>query len=171
SFLAGVMLSAILAAIMSTAASQLLVASSGISEDFYKAIIRKNAGQKETLWVGRFAVLAIASVAFVFSLNPESSVFKVVSFAWAGLGATFGPVILLSLFWKRMTAKGALAGLVSGGATVLIWKMCASWGGIFSLYEIVPGFVISALFILIVSLCDKKPDPALIRKFENIPGL
>ena len=171
SFLAGVMLSAILAAIMSTAASQLLVASSGISEDFYKAIIRKKASAKETLWVGRIAVLLIASVAFLFSLNPNSSIFKVVSFAWAGLGATFGPVILLSLFWKRMTAKGALAGLVSGGFTVIIWKQLASFGGIFSLYEIIPGFLVSVLLIVVVSLLDRKPSAELLKKFDNIPGL
>ena len=168
SFLAGIMMSAILAAIMSTAASQLLVASSGISEDFYKALFRKNASAKETLWVGRISVLLISCAAYLFSLNPESSIFKVVSFAWAGLGATFGPVILLSLFWRRTTAKGAFAGIIVGGVSVLIWKNLAHLGGVFALYEIIPGFILSVLSIWIVSLIDKEPPGDVTDLFDRM---
>jgi sodium/proline symporter len=168
SFLAGVMMSAILAAIMSTAASQLLVASSGISEDFYKALIRKNASAKETLWVGRISVLLISFAAYLFSLKPDSSIFKVVSFAWAGLGATFGPVILLSLFWRRATAKGAFAGIIVGGVSVLVWKNLAPLGGLFTLYEIVPGFILSVLSIIIVSLIDKEPPREVTDMFDKM---
>ena len=167
-FLAGVMLSAILAAIMSTADSQLLVAASSISEDFYKAIFKKDAGQNELIWAGRVAVIVIAIVAYSISLNPDSSVFKVVSFAWAGLGATFGPVILASLFWRRATANGALAGVIAGGVTVLVWKNLSSLGGIFSLYEIVPAFALSLLAIVVVSLIDKEPSSEITDMFDRV---
>ena len=167
-FLAGVMLSAILAAIMSTADSQLLVAASTISEDFYKAIFKKEAGQKELVWSGRAAVIAIAIVAYSISLNPNSSVFKVVSFAWAGLGATFGPIVIMALFWRRTTGKGALAGVLVGGITVLVWKNLSSLGGIFTLYEIVPAFILSLAAIIIVSLVDNEPSKEITDLFDKV---
>ncbi|HOP29852.1 MAG TPA: sodium/proline symporter PutP [Spirochaetota bacterium] len=167
-FLAGIMLSAILAAIMSTADSQLLVAASSISEDFYKAIFKKEAGQKELVWAGRAAVIIISIVAYSISLNPNSSVFKVVSFAWAGLGATFGPIIIMALFWRRTTGKGALAGVLAGGITVLVWKNLSSLGGIFTLYEIVPAFILSMAAIIIVSLLDEEPSKEITDLFDKV---
>jgi sodium/proline symporter len=168
SFLAGVMLSAILAAIMSTAASQLLVAASGLTGDFYKAFLHKKASSKAMVRAGRFSVMLISLIAFIIALKPDSSIFKVVSFAWAGLGSTFGPVILCSLFWKRTTALGALAGIFAGGVTVILWKYFASLGGIFNLYEIVPGFFVSIACIIIVSLVSKAPSRVITDKFEEV---
>lgn len=146
---AGIALAAILAAIMSTADSQLLVASSAITEDFYKQLIRPQASSKETLWVGRAAVALVAIVAVAFALDPQSKVLDLVAYAWAGFGAAFGPVILMSLYWRDMDRNGALAGIITGGVTVLIWKPLQ--GGIFAVYEILPGFLFSAIAILIVS--------------------
>ncbi|MBN1466377.1 sodium/proline symporter PutP [candidate division KSB1 bacterium] len=154
--IAGFFLSAILAAIMSTADSQLLVASSAISEDFYHAFVHKNASQPELVWMSRAMVLLISAIAFVLALRPDSSVLDLVSYAWAGFGAAFGPVVLLSLFWKRMTGKGALAGIIVGGVTVLIWKQLS--GGIFELYEIVPGFLLSCAAIVIFSYAEGRPE-------------
>ncbi len=163
---AGVLLAAILAAIMSTADSQLLVTSSAITQDFYKVLLRKNAGARELLWVGRLAVVLVAAAAFVIALDPDSSVLGLVAYAWAGFGAAFGPLILISLFWKRMTRNGAIAGIVAGGATVLIWKRLS--GGIFDLYEIVPGFALSMAVIFLVSLLDSPPDAEIVAEFESV---
>ncbi len=147
--IAGICLAGILAAVMSTADSQLLVASSAVSEDFYKGLLRKNAGQGELLWVGRLAVIVIAIVAFLFAMNPESKVLDLVAYAWAGFGAAFGPAIVLSLYWPGMQRLGALAGILVGGLTVILWKQQS--GGLFDLYEIVPGVVLSLLAIVLVS--------------------
>ncbi|MBN1481512.1 sodium/proline symporter PutP [candidate division KSB1 bacterium] len=154
--IAGFLLAAILAAIMSTADSQLLVASSAVTEDFYHTFIRKKASQAELVWVSRGTVIVIAIVAFLIALDPDSSVLDLVAYAWAGFGATFGPIILLSLFWKRMTANGALAGIIVGGLTVLVWKQLS--GGIFELYEIVPGFILSLAAIMIFSCKGQVPE-------------
>jgi len=153
---AGFLLAAILAAIMSTADSQLLVASSAMTEDFYHVFLHKKASQTELVWVSRGSVIFIAIVAFIIALNPQSSVLDLVSYAWAGFGAAFGPIILLSLFWKRMTGAGALAGIIVGGLTVLIWKQLS--GGLFDLYEIVPGFLFSAAAVFFVSLISRKSE-------------
>jgi sodium/proline symporter len=147
--LAGLCLAGILAAIMSTAAAQLLVASSAFAQDFYKGLFRSDPGRAELLWVGRGAVLGIALLAYLLALNPENKVLDLVAWAWAGFGAAFGPAIVLSLYWPRMTRNGALAGMLAGGATVILWKQGS--GGIFALYEMVPGVVLSALAIWIVS--------------------
>ncbi len=163
---AGILLSAILAAIMSTADSQLLVTASAISEDFYRALFRPKASDKELVWVSRLTVIGVAVIAFIFALNPESSVLDLVSYAWAGFGAAFGPAILFSLFWKRMTRNGALAGMVVGGITVLIWKQLQ--GGIFTLYEIVPGFILSALAIILFSLIDQAPSVEMQEEFDRV---
>jgi sodium/proline symporter len=111
-------------------------------------------------------VVLIAVLAFLLALDPERMVLDLVAYAWAGFGAAFGPALILSLHWKRMTAKGALAGILSGGLTVAVWKELQ--GGVFDLYEIVPGFGISFVFILIVSLLDKAPDPEISREFDNV---
>lgn len=140
---AGVCLAGILAAVMSTADSQLLVASSAVSEDLYKGLMRRAAGPAELLWVGRLAVVAIALFAFMLASNPDSRVLDLVAYAWAGFGAAFGPVIMLSLYWPGMSRGGAIAGILAGGITVIAWKQLS--GGIFDLYEIVPGVVLSIL--------------------------
>ena len=167
-FIGGIFLCAILAASMSTADSQLLAASSAVSQDIYKGIINKNADEKTVLNISRFVVFFIALVALFLSLNPASSIFGLVSYAWAGFGATFGPLVLLALYWRGMTAKGAIAGLITGFISVVLWhNVPASVHPIFGLYEIVPGFVICLLFSLIVSLCDKNKDKEMLAEFDN----
>ncbi|WP_370931396.1 sodium/proline symporter PutP [Bartonella sp. DGB1] len=160
-WMAGVILSAILAAVMSTLSSQLLICSSSLTQDFYKNFLRPSACQKELVLVSRFMVLMVAMIACILALNPNNSILSLVSYAWAGLGASFGPVILLSLTWKKMTRNGALAGMIVGAATVVIWKSFA-WLG---LYELIPAFIISILAIVIVSLLEKNPDPQLEKIF------
>ncbi len=147
--LAGICLSGILAAIMSTASAQLLVASSAFAQDFYKGLFRRDPGRLELLWIGRGAVLGIALLAYLLALNPDNKVLDLVAWAWAGFGAAFGPAIVLSLYWPRMTRNGALAGIVVGGLTVILWKQGS--GGIFALYEMVPGVLFSTLAIWAVS--------------------
>ena len=164
--LAGVLLSAILAAVMSTADSQLLVTASAVSNDFYKPLLRPQASDKELMWVSRGAVIAVSVLAYLLALDPTSSVMGLVSYAWAGFGAAFGPVILLSLFWKRMTLKGAIAGMVSGGAVVLLWEnlpVCKATG----LYSLIPGFFLALALVLVVSLCDKAPGREVTDLFER----
>jgi len=157
SMIAGCLLAAVLAAIMSTADSQLLVASSTFTEDIYRFFFRKKAGQKELIWIGRLSVIAIAVIAFFIAMNPEATVLDLVAYAWAGFGAAFGPVILLSLFWKGVRERGVIAGIVTGGITVIIWKHLQ--GGWFDLYEILPGFLLSGIAVVVFSATktiDKK---------------
>lgn len=146
---AGICLSGILAAVMSTADSQLLVASSAVAEDLYKGLFRRDARPRELLWVGRLAVVVIAVAAFLLAADPGAKVLDLVAYAWAGFGAAFGPAILVSLHWQGMTRAGALAGILTGGVTVIAWKQLS--GGLFDLYEIVPGFLLSLAAILLVS--------------------
>lgn len=167
-WVAGVVLAAILAAVMSTLSCQLLVCSSTLTEDIYKAFIRKNASQSELVWVGRLMVLAISVLAIVLAMNPASKVLGLVAYAWAGFGAAFGPLIILSLFWKRMTLNGALVGMIVGAVTVIAWK---NYMGHLGLYEIVPGFILSFLSIVIVSLMDKNPEQDVIERFESSQDL
>ncbi len=166
--IAGVLLSAILAAVMSTADSQLLVTASAIAEDFYKPFFKKDATDGELVWVSRITVIIVAIIAFIFAINPESTVFGLVSYAWAGFGAAFGPTIILSLFWKRMTRNGALAGIISGGLTALIWMPLK--GGLFDLYEIVPGFIVSLIAIVVFSRIGKAPTDEMITEFDSVNG-
>lgn len=163
-WVAGILLSAILAAIMSTLSCQLLVCSSALTEDFYKGFLRKNAGQKELVWIGRLAVLAVSVLAIALASNPDSKVLGLVSYAWAGFGAAFGPVILFSLGWKRMTRNGALAGMLVGAVTVVVWKQFA-WLGI---YEIIPGFLFASLAIVIFSLFSAPPTRAMQERFDAV---
>ena len=144
-----------MAAVMSTASAQLLVASSAFTQDFYGSIFRQGASATELLWVGRLSVLVIAALAFFIALNPDSTVLNLVAWAWAGFGAAFGPAIILSLYDRRTTRNGALAGILVGGLTVILWKQGAGLGGIFALYELVPGFVLSMLAIVVVSRLDR----------------
>ncbi|ETX10586.1 proline:sodium symporter [Marinomonas ushuaiensis DSM 15871] len=162
---AGILLAAILAAIMSTADSQLLVSSSALAEDFYKQLFNKNATQKQIVNIGRFAVVAISVIALLLALNPESSVLGLVSYAWAGFGAAFGPAILLSLFWRNMNRNGALAGIIIGGVTVVVWKQLS--GGLFDLYEILPGFLFSTIAIIVVSLATGAPEDSVTESFDE----
>ena len=164
--MAGVLLAAILAAIMSTADSQLLVSSSALTEDIYKVWIRPKASQSELVWVSRCTVILVALLAAIIAWDPGNSVLGLVAYAWGGFGATFGPIVILSLFWRRMTARGALAGILAGGVTVLVWKHLQ--GGLFDVYEIVPGFLLSILAIVIVSLLDTMPKPQVLATFDSI---
>ncbi|WP_213715891.1 sodium/proline symporter PutP [Cedecea lapagei] len=162
-WIAGVLLSAILAAVMSTLSCQLLVCSSAITEDLYKAFLRKGASQKELVWVGRMMVLVVALVAIALAANPENRVLGLVSYAWAGFGAAFGPVVLFSVMWSRMTRNGALVGMIVGAATVLVWKQFG-WLG---LYEIIPGFAFASLAIVAVSLLGKAPSTSMQKRFAE----
>ncbi|WP_085505285.1 sodium/proline symporter PutP [Thalassobacillus devorans] len=164
--IAGILLAAILSAIMSTIDSQLLVSSSALAEDFYKAIFRKQATERELVWVGRIAVAGIALIAVMLAQNPDSTVLELVSYAWAGFGAAFGPIIILSLFWKGITRNGALAGMIVGAVTVVVWADFLS-GGIFDLYEIVPGFILNLIVAILVSLAGPKPSKEIIASFEE----
>ncbi|MEZ5500671.1 MAG: sodium/proline symporter PutP [Steroidobacteraceae bacterium] len=155
--IAGVCLAGVMAAIMSTASAQLLVASSAFAEDIYKGLLRQAAQPRELLWVGRGAVLGIAIIAYLIGLDPTSRVLELVGWAWAGFGAAFGPAILLSLYWQGMTRRGALAGIVVGGLTVILWKQ--GHGELFALYELVPGFLLSMLAIVLVSRLDGPQRP------------
>lgn len=163
-FIAGIFLCAILAAAMSTADSQLLVASSAFSHDIYKGLIKKNASTKEILNVSRIAVLVISVIGFVMAWDENSSIFSLVSYAWAGFGATFGPLVLLALFWRGATAKGATAGLIVGGVTVILWHNLQ--GGIFAVYEILPAFILCLVVTVVVSLLDKNKDPQMLAEFD-----
>jgi sodium/proline symporter len=160
--IAGILLAAILAAIMSTVDSQLLVCSSSLAEDIYPLVAKKSLNSEQRLQVGRVAVVVLALMATLLTINPDSKVLDVVSYAWAGLGASLGPAILISLYWRKMTARGALAGVFVGGATVIIWPQFE--GGIFELYSLVPGFGISALAVIVGSLIDNSEDQASIHK-------
>ncbi|MDF2685768.1 MAG: sodium/proline symporter [Clostridia bacterium] len=170
--IAGVMLCGILAAQMSTSDSQLLVSSSAISQNFFKGLIKPKATDKQVMWVARITIIAVAILAFIIALNPNGSIFKIVSFAWAGFGATFGPLILFSLYWKRTNLPGAITGMVSGGITVLVWKLLLSnLGGIFSIYELLPAFIVSCLSIFIVSMLTKEPEASIIKDFDDYKEL
>ena len=163
-FIAGLFLCAILAASMSTADSQLLSASSAVSLDIYKGLINKDADEKTVMNVSRITVLVMAAIAFVLSLNPASSIFGLVSYAWAGFGSTFGPLVILALFWRGMTNKGAIAGLIAGGVTVVLWHNLKD--GIFNVYEILPGFIACLVFAVAVSLLDRNKNPEMLAEFD-----
>lgn len=163
-FVAGLILSAVLAAIMSTASSQLLVAASAFSQDFYKTIIHKTTNQKELVWVSRASVMTIAVIAVLLGMNPDNLILDMVAYAWAGFGASFGPALLAALFWRRTTSRGAIAGIVVGGITVIVWKQFLFWG----LYEIIPGFIFSLLSIYVVSILDKVPSKEVTDIFDSV---
>ena len=168
-WIAGVITAAILSAIMSTIDSQLLVSSSVISEDFYRVFIRPDASEKELLRVSRAAVIVIALLALFIASDRESRVLDLVSYAWAGFGAAFGPVILFSLFWRKMTAVAAIAGMIGGALTVVVWSNLS--GGLFDLYEIVPGFVLASSIIVVVSTLRPAMDEQVLNDFKEVEAL
>lgn len=167
--IAAVLLSAVLAAIMSTADSQLLVAASAFSNDVYKSVLRQKAGEKECVWVNRVTILVVSVIAVLIALDPESSIFELVSYAWAGFGASFGPLVLFSLYSKKLSLKGAAASMVTGAVTTVIFKYGLSrLGGFWSIYELVPGFVLASIVLWTVSALDRKKNPKLAEDFDRM---
>lgn len=177
-FIAGIFLCGILAAIMSTADSQLLVTASAVSEDIYKGVIKKDADDKKVLRVSRITVVVVAVLAYIIAWDPDSSIMGLVSNAWAGFGSAFGPLVILSLFWKRTNLPGAVAGIVSGGLTVIIWDYLplavtadgvrTNLGASTGIYSLLIGFFVSLVCIVVVSLCTKAPDESIIREFNEV---
>ena len=165
-WVSGMLLAAVLAAIMSTLSCQLLVCASALTQDLYKAFLRRDAGQRELVWFGRAMVLAVTVIAILIAQDPDSRVLRMVSYAWAGFGSAFGPLVLLSLVWPRMTRNGALAGMVVGAVTVLVWQHY-QW---FKLYEMVPGFGLATLAIVVVSLMDKPPSARQLEVHQEVDG-
>ena len=164
----GFLISAILAAIMSTISSQLLVTSSSLTEDIYKSFVKRTATDKELVFFGRLSVLIVAIIALFLSWEKNSTILNLVGYAWAGFGASFGPLILLSLFWKRMNRWGALAGIIGGAVTVIAWSF---FGLSDTLYEIIPGFGVSLLAIILVSLLTAKPKEDIEGQFDEFKEL
>ncbi len=167
--LGGVVLSGILASTMSTADSQLLTAASGISEDIAKGVFGIKLSSKKSMIIARCTVILISIIAIILALNENSSVFRIVSFAWAGFGASFGPVILLALFWKRSNKYGAIAGMIAGAVMIFVWKfVIANLGGIFAIYELLPAFVIGLVVNVIVSLLTKAPEKEVTDVYDEV---
>lgn len=172
-FIGGLFLCGILAAIMSTADSQLLVTASAVSEDLYHQVLNPKADSKKVLNVSRITVLAVAVIAYIIALDPNSSIMGLVSNAWAGFGAAFGPLVVLSLYWKRTNLPGAIAGIVSGALTVLVWDYIPLAGGqtlgnATGLYSLAVGFIISLVLIVVVSLATKAPGEEIMKEFEDV---
>lgn len=168
----GIFLCGILAAIMSTADSQLLVSASSVAEDIYKGILKKDADDKKVLRVSRITVLVIAVLAYIIALDPNSSIMGLVSNAWSGLGSAFGPIVVLSLFWKRTNFQGAVAGIVTGALTVIVWDYIPLVGGqtlgaATGLYSLLVGFALSLVAIVVVSLLTPPPTEEMLQEFED----
>ncbi len=159
---------AILAAIMSTADSQLLVVASSVSSDILPKFTKKEVGQKSLVWISRIAIIVVSIVACIIALDENSSIMGLVSYAWAGFGAAFGPCVILSLYWKRFTYKGAIAGMVAGGLTVILWE---TFGSPLGLYSIVPGFLLALILCIGVSLADKAPSKEVIDQFDKAQAM
>lgn len=171
-FIAGIILSGILAATMSTSDSQLLIASSCVSKDLFQGLFKKEVSEKHVLLISRITTIVIALVGIIIAMDENSSVFGLVENAWAGFGGAFGPLMLFSLFWKRTNLKGAAAGMLSGGIIALLWPFTlAKLGGIFEIYCLLPAFVISSLLIVIVSLCTEEPDDVIKQEFDKAKQL
>ena len=165
----GIILSGILASTMSTADSQLLAAASSVSQDIMQRTLKIRLSQKQSMICARVSVIVISIIAIFLALDPTSSVFRIVSFAWAGFGATFGPIMLFSLFWKRTNKWGALAGMISGGVMIFLWKFLISgFGGIFAIYELLPAFIISSVCIVVVSLLTSAPEKEVVENFDVV---
>lgn len=164
---AGFVMAGILAATISSSDSYLLIAASAVSKSIYHGILRKDADDKKVLWMTRITLLVISVFAMIIALDENSIIFKVVSFAWAGFGATFGPIMLFSLFWKRVTRSGAIAGMLSGGIMVFVWYyLIKPIGGVFGIYELLPAFLVSCIAIVITSLMSSKPSAEIEREFD-----
>ncbi|WP_269409906.1 sodium/proline symporter PutP [Lentibacillus daqui] len=164
-FIAGILLAAVLAAIMSTISSQLIVTSSALIEDLYKAVIKKDDDDKKYVLYGRIAILIVSLVAMYFAWEKNSTILDLVSFAWAGFGAAFGPTILLSLYWRKINSIGALSGMVVGAVTVMVWGNIDALSG--TLYEIVPGFILNLIVTMLVSTLTHKPNQAIDKEFDE----
>lgn len=180
-WIAGIVLSAVLAAVMSTLSCQLLVASSALTEDLYKGFLRKDAGEQELVWIGRTMVFAVAAIAIYIAHDPNSKVLDLVSYAWAGFAAAFGPIIIFSVFWRRTTRNGALVGMITGALTVIIFPKIKAWVAasqgvsvdailakmpLLGLYEIIPGFLLACIMIVVVSLMGK-PSKTMKANFDD----
>ena len=167
--LAGFVMAGILAATISSSDSYLLIAASAFAKNVFQGVVKKNATDKQVMWVTRITLLVLALIGIVIALDENSVIFTIVSFAWAGFGATFGPLVLFSLFWKRTTRAGAIAGMVSGAGMVFLWKMVISkLGGVFAIYELLPAFIFSAVCIVVVSLLTRKPSDEILEDFEAV---
>ena len=167
--LAGLVMAGILAATISSSDSYLLIAASAFAKNIYQGIVKKDASDKQVMTMSRIALLAIAVIAVFIALDENSVIFKIVSFAWAGFGATFGPLMLFSLFWKRINRAGAIAGMVGGAAMVFIWKLVISTlGGVFAIYELLPAFIFSSICIVVVSLLTAPPSKEIEEDFEAV---
>jgi sodium/proline symporter len=167
--LAGLAMAGILAATISSSDSYLLIAASAVSKNLYEGILKKDADDKSVMRVSRIVLVLISVVGVIIAWNEKSVIFKIVSFAWAGFGATFGPIMLLSLFWRRTTRSGAIAGMISGGGMVFLWKLLLKpMGGVFGIYELLPAFVVSCLVIVVVSLLTPMPDDDILAEFDAV---
>ena len=170
--IAGFIIAGILASIMSTADSQMLAASSSVSENLVKRFVWKNMNSKTQMWLARGTMLAIAIVAAILAWDSNSSVFRIVSFAWAGFGAAFGPVIIFALFWRRTNKWGAFAGIVTGGSVVFIWKyLIRPIGGAWDIYELLPAFILAAVAIVVVSLLTSEPEKDVTDTFDSVKAV
>ena len=159
----------ILAATISSSDSYLLIASSAVAKNIYQGIFKKDATDKQVMRITRITLLSIALIAIVIALDEKSVIFNIVSFAWAGFGATFGPIMLFSLFWKRTNRSGAIAGMVGGATMVFLWKLVISkLGGVFGIYELLPAFIFSAICIVVVSLCTAPPSKEIEEDFDSV---
>ncbi|EMI9089479.1 TPA: sodium/proline symporter PutP [Bacillus thuringiensis] len=168
-YITGFLLSAILASIMSSISSQLLVISSAVTEDFYKTFFRRNASDKELVFIGRLSVLVVAMIAVVLAYHPSDTILTLVGYAWAGFGSAFGPAILLSLYWKRTNKWGVLAGMIVGAVVVITWVQIPILKA--TMYEMVPGFFCSLLAVIVVSLLTKEPVKAIHREFNEMEAV
>ncbi len=167
--LAGFTMAGILAATISSSDSYLLIAASAVAKNIYQGVAKKDATDKQVMRISRITLLVIAVIAAIIAMDENSVIFKVVSFAWAGFGATFGPIMLFSLFWKRVNRAGAIAGMVSGAGMVFLWKLVISkLGGVFAIYELLPAFLFSCIVIVVVSLLTAPPSQEIIEDFESI---
>ena len=159
----------ILAATISSSDSYLLIAASAFAKNIFQGVCKKNASDKQVMWVSRITLLVLALIGILIALDENSVIFQIVSFAWAGFGATFGPLMLFSLFWKRINKAGAIAGMVSGAGMVFLWKLVISkLGGVFAIYELLPAFVFSCICIVAVSLLTKAPSQDILDDFEAV---
>ena len=169
--LAGIVMAGILAATISSADSYLLIAASAASKNLFEGIFKQGADDKSVMKVSRLMLLAISLIGCLIAWDEKSVIFDIVSFAWAGFGATFGPIIILSLFWRRTNRAGAVAGMLSGGIMVFVWKLLIRpAGGIFGIYELLPAFLISLAVIVVVSLITPKPSTEMIETFDSVAG-
>ena len=167
--LAGFACAGVLAAAISSSDSYLLISASAVSQNLYRGVFKKDATEKQVMWCSRITLVIITIVAMAIAWNSNSTIFGITSFAWAGFGAAFGPLMLLSLFWKRTTYQGAIAGMVAGGAMVFFWKLVLKpLGGMFGIYELLPAFIFSVLMIVVVSLCTAEPDAQIEAEFDQV---